>query len=181
MHPQNDPDTLGPMLVEPRPLPPATLHERSTPKRWLLALGKTPRWASGRASWAVSAGCSAAALHLLSAVVRSGDLRVLYEIGKVNLSMLLLYSIAALVITFAFYIPLWISANMYFALFARPSRASAVLWCACFHSAAHLAIGYLFNGSLVPAAYNLHVPLIIGAAWGAWLPGTVDDLNEARR
>lgn len=168
------------MFLEPRPLPPATLHERSTLKRWLFALGKTPRWAQGQVSWAVSAGCSAAALHVLSAVVRSGDTRVLYEIGKVNLSMLALYSVAALIITFAFYIPLWISAGVYFLLFARRSRTSAVLWCTCFHSAAHLAIGYLFNGSLEPAAYNLHVPIIIGAVWGAWLPGTVDDLHAPR-
>lgn len=169
------------MLQEPRPLPPATLHERSTLKRWLFALGKTPRWARGRASWAVSASCGAAALHVLSVVLRSGDTRVLYEIGKVNLGMMLIYSVAALVITFAFYIPLWISANVYFVASPRPSRAGAVLWCTFFHSTAHLTIGYLFNGSLEPAAYNLHVPIIIGAVWGVWLPGTVDDLNEARR
>ncbi len=169
------------MLLEPRPLPPATLHERTAWKRWLIALGKTPRWARGRAAWAVTGSCGAAALHILSAVARTGDTRVLYEIGKVNLNMLVLYSIAALVVTFAFYIPLWISASVYFALFARRRRGSAVLWCTCFHSAAHLAIGYMFNGSLEPAAYNLHVPIIIGAVWGAWLPGTIDDINEARR
>jgi hypothetical protein len=162
------------MTHAPQALPSASLLERSVGKRILARLLQTPRWARTRSTWAISAGFAAGALHLLSAIILSGEFGALYEIGKPDLETLIGTCIGTLVVTFAFFIPLWCSAGLYFGLF-RPRRLTAVIWCVGFHVLAHIGLIALFNPSSRAMLVNIHVPLLIAGLWGLWLPGSEDE------
>ncbi len=132
-------------------------------------------------TWALSAGLGAAVLHLVSCLIAAGQVDEAFAYLQRSPNSVIIGVTVCSMAALAFFFPLWISAAAYLYLFPRRSRASAMLWCSCFHAAVHLTVGVVFNVTLAAASYNLHVPLIIGAIWGAWLPGTVDSAIEHRR
>jgi hypothetical protein len=160
-------------LVFPK-LPAASLVERNVWNRWLAFALRTPRWARTRSNWALSAGFAAGALHLLSLLILSGQLDALYEIGKMDLETLIGTCIGTVIVTLAFFVPLWCSAGFYCAFF-KPRRLTAAIWCLSFHVLAHLGIIAMFESTWQAMLVNIHVPILVAGVWGLWLPGAEDE------
>ncbi len=155
-------------------LPAASIHRPGLAQRLVARVLQPPRWAASPSSWALSAASCALALHLITLLARDGRLGLLYEL-TLTPSAILVSLISFLAVAMPLFIPLRISAGLYFLLFPRPTRRAAVVWTVSFHALAHMAaLGLLCGEPLL----GVHVPLFVGALWGAWLPRTRDHEPE---
>lgn len=165
--------------MQPGPeLPAASVRHPRLSRRLVAHLRKPPSWAAGSARWALSAAAAAVLFHILNFLVRDGSLHILFEVGKrpgeIALS-LFIFTLAMLPI----FAMLRLSAALYYVLQRKRTVRSAVLWTAGFHVCAHAALlGFLRAEPL----FAIHVPLLVGALWGIWLPRIHDaETYEERR
>ncbi len=158
------------MTTDPA-LPPVTLRQHSWWRRALAALARPPLWASHGGCWAISAGIGATLLHAFSVLLwmtfRSASLDEIREVLSLEISEVVLVNVFFLLYGLVLAIPMAFSGWLFLRLFRRRTQLRGALWGAAFHMLAHLLFFYELGEH---GWINLHVPALIGAMWGQWLP-----------
>jgi hypothetical protein len=129
--------------------------------RWWARFLEPPSWASSLFAWSSSGAFAAGVVMVLVYLAQHGGLARMGLLSSLGVTAL------SIVILIGLFLPFLLSAGLYFLLVRSRTPTSGALWCAGFHTVAHILV-VKFLGSDI--GVHALVPLAIGGMWGLWLP-----------